>query len=205
MNQPNNNLYHYIWVWGGKRGNQTTKEWMTERTSERKQKHHCLELQAWEYQSSWLSQYAYWRPHKRTKWKASHVLCSLHLFCSSFFRSFLFPFALLALKAFYLLLLSWGLQMCVLGEVEKIACSNSQHLHLSSAQHGPAWSSVCSVAEFLLSYRAFIPSLLWHQARVRFSLLKYLNLCVQQEERGKGVRWLHHVLWFHLLCIIKLI
>lgn len=91
------------------------------------------------------------------------------------------PFLLWRLSICFLL--SWGLQMCVLGEVEKIARSNSQHLQIGSAQHGPAWSSVCSVAEFLLSYRAFIPSLSWHQARERISLMKYLNLYVRQEER----------------------
>lgn len=107
---------------------------------------------------------------------------------SSFYFHLLFSLRWLSIC----FLLSWGLQMCVLGEVEKIARSNSQHLQFSLAQHDPAWSSVCSVAEFLLSYRAFIPSLSWHQARERFSLLKYLNLYVRQEEWGSGVCWLCH-------------
>lgn len=48
--------------------------------------------------------------------------------------------------------------MCVWGEVEKIARSNSQHLQLNSAQHGPAWLSVILC---LLSGRvpALLPSI----------------------------------------------
>lgn len=165
----------------GKRGNQTAQERVTGRAAERKQKQHSLDLWAWEDQSSWWSQYAYWRPHKRTKKKRQDVFCSAPFFSFALPASFYFhsPFSLWRLSVCFWL--SWGFQMCVLGEVEKIAPSNSQHLQLGLAQHGPAWSSVCSVAEFLLSYRAFIPSLSWHRARLKFSLLKRLNLHVWQE------------------------
>lgn len=57
----------------GKRGNQTAQERVTGRAAERKQKQHSLDLWAWEDQSSWWSQYAYWRPHKRTKKKRQDV------------------------------------------------------------------------------------------------------------------------------------